>query len=189
MLTRLNVARWICLLAGISITIGTNCQANSDIHFAPQNALQKPVNYREWIYLGTALTPNDLNDGKANFPEFHNVYMNPKAWRGWKTTGSFADKTVIVKELLSVGDHQAISGKGYFQGDFSVIAVAVKDRKRFANEPGNWGYFVFDKSSDANTTTQPKETKSCATCHVKHAATDLIFTQYYPVLRAAAPIK
>jgi hypothetical protein len=32
-----------------------------------------PKNYREWMFVGSPLTPNALNGGKANFPEYHNV--------------------------------------------------------------------------------------------------------------------
>src|SRR3546814_21162126 len=32
-----------------------------------------PENFHEWVYVGSPLTPNELNGGKANFPEFHNV--------------------------------------------------------------------------------------------------------------------
>ena len=32
-----------------------------------------PKNFHEWVYVGSPLTPNALNDGQANFPEFHNV--------------------------------------------------------------------------------------------------------------------
>jgi hypothetical protein len=34
-------------------------------------------NFHEWIYVGSPLTANALNDGKAGFPEYHNVYMEP----------------------------------------------------------------------------------------------------------------
>src|SRR5579862_4399973 len=40
-----------------------------------------PDVYREWIWVGEPLTPNDLNPPEANFPEFHDVYINPIAWR------------------------------------------------------------------------------------------------------------
>jgi hypothetical protein len=36
-----------------------------------------PKNFHAWIYVGSPLTPNALNNGKANFPEFHNVYIEP----------------------------------------------------------------------------------------------------------------
>ena len=35
--------------------------------------LERPTGYREWIYVGTPVTPNDMNDGKAAFPEQHTV--------------------------------------------------------------------------------------------------------------------
>jgi len=164
-----------------------SCRANVDVPGADH--LVKPKDYREWVYIGTELTPNDLNDGAATFPEFHNVYINPKGWRAWKTNGEFVDGTIIVKELLSVGAHQAITGKGYFQGEYTgVLGVAVKNKKRFTTEPGNWGYFVFDNSSNTNPRALRQNTNSCATCHLTHAATDSVFSQYYPVLRAAKPL-
>src|SRR3546814_10081089 len=36
-----------------------------------------PENFHEWVYVGSPLTPNALNGGQANFPEFHNVYIEP----------------------------------------------------------------------------------------------------------------
>ena len=39
--------------------------------------LKLPKNWRRWVFVGAPLTPNALNGGKANFPEYHNVYMEP----------------------------------------------------------------------------------------------------------------
>ena len=71
-----------------------------------------------WVYVGTPVTPNDMNDGKVAFPEHHNVYIDPKSWEHWKETGTFRDGTILVKELVSVGSKAAVSGQGYFQGEF-----------------------------------------------------------------------
>lgn len=158
-----------------------------EIKFQSGNQLAKPENYREWMFLGASITPNDLNDGKAGFPGFHNVYINPTAWKKWKAKGEFADGTMIVKEIVSVGDQQSATGKGYFQGNFDGIGVMVKDRKRFPNEPGNWAYFTFDQTSASGSLAKAKSTDSCAVCHQANAATDLVFTQYYPVLRQPKP--
>jgi hypothetical protein len=65
--------------------------------------LRPAVSYREWVYVGTPLTPNDLNPPAANFPEFHNVYIHPRDFDHWKKTGRFPDGTVLVKELVTVG--------------------------------------------------------------------------------------
>ena len=66
-----------------------------------------------------AVTPNDLNDGEATFPEFHSVYMDPESFAHYEKTGEFRDGTVMVKELIGVGAKEATSGKGYFMGDFT----------------------------------------------------------------------
>jgi hypothetical protein len=152
-------------------------------HFNAANELVKPDNYREWMYIGTGLTPHDKNDGEASFPEFHNVYMSRPAWEAWRASGEFADGTVLVKELLSVGETEAISGKGYFQGEFSTVAVMVKDKQRFANKPGNWGFFIYGGDSAAGAAAPAFDDAGCAQCHVDHAQKDLVFTQYYPILR------
>src|SRR5262249_42894363 len=82
--------------------------------------------YREWIFVGTPITPNDLNDGEAAFPEFHNVYINPSSWREWKKSGTYPDGTLMVKELTSVGAKKATSGNGYFEGEFTGLEISVK---------------------------------------------------------------
>ena len=59
----------------------------------------QPTGYREWIYIGTPLTPNDLNPPEAPFPEFHNVYIHPDDFDHYRRTGLFPDGTVLIKEL------------------------------------------------------------------------------------------
>lgn len=141
--------------------------------------------YREWIFVGTPVTPNDLNGGDASFPEFHNVYINPSAWREWKKTGKYPDGTVLIKELTTVGAKQAPSGNGYFEGEFRGLEHAVKDSKRFPAEAKGWGYFTFGHKYPLAKEAELKPVSSCGHCHVATAADDMVFTQYYPVLRAA----
>ena len=43
--------------------------------FNEDGSVNQPTGYREWVFVGTPLTPNALNDGEAPFPEFHNVYV------------------------------------------------------------------------------------------------------------------
>ena len=69
------------------------------VEFTPDGKLKQPVGYRKWVYVGTPLTPNDLNDGEAPFPEFHAVYMDPESFAHYEKTGEFRDGTVMVKEL------------------------------------------------------------------------------------------
>lgn len=174
----------VVTVSALLVVAGTQ----ADPKFDDSGQLMKPENYREWIYVGSPLTPNDLNNGKAAFPEFHSVYIDPESWKTYKANGTFRDGTILVKELVSVGSKVATSGKGYFMGEFIGLEAAVKDSKRFPKEPGNWAYFRFtkeDHSLPTNTVAKALPTEACAVCHQASAAEDMVFTQYYPVLRAA----
>ena len=169
---------------------GVKGQANSQTEFAiwdSNGELVKSESYREWIYVGTPVTPNDMNNGKAPFPEFHNAYIDPVSFAAYKATGKFPDGTILVKELVSVGSKAAVSGVGYFQGDFIGLEATVKSADHHADEPGEWAYYSFTtEAGQALKKSSPKfETASCNTCHQVSAADDWVFTQYYPILRAA----
>ena len=92
-----------------------------------------------------------------------------------------------MKELVSVGSKQAVSGKGYFMGDFIGLEATIKSAKHFPNEPGNWAYFSFTDAEHGTlkATANAFPTASCNACHQASAQTDWVFTQYYPVLRAS----
>src|SRR5262249_43941045 len=74
-------------------------------HYMPQfnesgEMILPPNNiWREWVYVGSPLTPNGLNGGKAGFPEYHNVYIQPWAYEQYKKTNQFPDGTIMFKEL------------------------------------------------------------------------------------------
>jgi hypothetical protein len=121
--------------------------------FNEQGELERPEGYRLWIFVGTPVTPNSLNNGKAPFPEFHNVYIDPKSYRHYSKTGEFPEGTI---------------------------------------EPGNWAYFSFtnkDHSLPYKELASAFPAAVCNSCHAANAADDWVFTQYYPVLRAAKPKK
>ena len=147
--------------------------------------IRPDISYREWVYVGTPLTPNDLNNGNASFPEFHNVYIHPSDFDHYKRTGKFPDGTVMVKELVLVGSKTAVSGNGYFMGEFVGLETTVKDSERFEDEPGNWAYFSFGHSYPLADSAAAFPAPACNACHAASAADDFVFTQYYPVLRAA----
>ncbi len=156
--------------------------------FTKNGELVRPEGYREWVYVGTPLTPNDLNPPAAAFPEFHNVYIHPMDYAHYKKTGIFQDGTILVKELVTVGAKQATSGKGYFQGEYSGFEATVKDSRRYPNEPGHWAYFTFGHHPPPYAATaKAQPAGACNICHQVSAAEDWVFTQFYPVLRAAKP--
>ena len=148
--------------------------------------LERPTGFREWVYVGTPVTPNDMNDGKAPFPEFHNVYIDPESWKHWKDTGKFREGTILIKELISVGSKVAPSGNGYFMGEFIGLEATIKSKRDFPNEPGNWAYFSFSTADHKSLakTSKSMPSAACNSCHAASAGDDFVFTQFYPVLRA-----
>ncbi len=173
---------------GIASAFLLSTGASAETYFNMKDGkLERPTGYREWVYVGTPLTPHDMNNGKANFPEFHSVYIDPTSWAHWKKTGEFPEGTIIIKEMTSVGSKTATSGNGYFMGEFAGLEASIKSKKHFSKEPGNWAYFSFS-TPDHKTLSKdaaPQATAACAACHTAAAADDMVFTQYYPVLRAA----
>jgi hypothetical protein len=157
------------------------------VEFTPDGKLKQPAGYHKWVFVGSPLTPNDLNGGEASFPEFHAVYIDPESFAHFQKTGEVRDGCVFVKELSSVGSKEAPSGKGYFQGDLTGLEAAIKDSKRFKDEPGHWAYFSFGHKYPLLAESSMKPASACNKCHEDNAKTDWTFIQYYPVLRAAAP--
>jgi hypothetical protein len=158
------------------------------VEFTADGKLKQPRPiYRKWVQIGMVVTPNDMNGGHATFPEFHAVYMDPESFAYFMKTGKFRNGTIIIKELLGVGAKEATSGKGYFMGDFTGLEASIKDSKRFKDEPGNWGYFSFGHKYPLKAETAKNAVAACNQCHQVSAKTDWVFSQYYPVLRAAAP--
>jgi hypothetical protein len=167
-------------------------KAEEAVTFNANGDLIQPKNFewRKWVFVGTPVTPNSLNPPKAAFPEFHNVYIDSESFEHYSKTGQFREGTVLIKELVSVGATQAASGKGYFEGDFIGLEAAIKDSKRFKDEPGYWAYFTFSHEPLPYPETAKKNpVTDCNVCHQDNAADDWVFTQYYPVLRAVKPRK
>jgi hypothetical protein len=181
----LSTYSFLVLALSMSVFSATTVQAE-EFFAIKDGELQRPSGYREWIYVGTPVTPNELNAGKAAFPEFHNVYIDPVSWSHWKQKGEFRDGTILMKELVAVGSKAAVSGLGYFQGDFLGLEATIKSKKYFPNEPGNWGYYSFSTPDHKSLSKTAKAfpAASCNACHAGAAADDFVFTQYYPVLSA-----
>src|SRR5438477_3344517 len=118
--------------------------------YTKEGDLMLPKNFNEWVYVGSPLTPNALNGGKANFPEFHNVYIEPGSYEIYKKTGEFPEGTIFFKELQLTlpaqnpdGSRAEPSGRGFLLGKLNGADVTGKETKRFAAS-GGWGYFNFN---------------------------------------------
>jgi hypothetical protein len=197
-----NTRRFIPAVAAaiaVSLTLATvyaqtsskpTAQAKSRYlpEYTTSGELILPKNWSEWVFVGSPLTPNALNGGKANFPEFHNVYIEPGSYEIYKKTNEFPEGTIFFKELQLVlpaenpdGSRTEPSGRGYFPGPFNGADVTVKDSKRFA-DTGGWGYFNFNHHEPKAPTAKVQAKEDCAYCHIASAKKDDVWTQFYPLL-------
>lgn len=179
------------LLLSIIVISQPQAEAKEHAKFDKDGNLIQPKDYewRKWIFVGAPVTPNSLNPPEAPFPEFHNVYMDPTSFKHYSKTGEFPEGTLLIKELVSVGATKASSGNGFFEGEFQGLEAAYKSKKRYPDEPGNWVYFSFShKPPPYPESAKLQPSASCNACHQATAAEDWVFTQYYPVLRAAQSV-
>lgn len=165
-----------------------------DVEIGPQfnrkGELLQPQGFRQWVFIGSPLTPNALNGGAAGFPEYHNVYVEPAVYAHYLEHGRWPEGTVMVKELQLVkagtfddGSRTEASGRGYFPGTPNGMDVSVKDSKRFA-ETNGWGFFNFGHHAPpyaASAAAAPVE--SCAGCHIASAHEDMVFVDFYQQLK------
>jgi hypothetical protein len=157
--------------------------------YTPSGQLVLPKNFEKWVFVGAPLTPNILNNGKANFPEFHNVYIEPASYEIYKRTGAFPEGTMFFKELQLLlppnefpdGSRVEPSGRGYFPGKFNGADVTVKDTKRYATT-GGWGYYNFNHFEPKAATAKLRSRDECSYCHEASAKKDDVWTQFYPRL-------
>src|ERR1700758_161443 len=164
---------------------------HSSAQFTADGKLILPKGFRKWVFVGAPLTPNALNGGEANFPEFHHVYVEEKNLDAYLKTGSFPEGTVFIKELTRVlnptfpdGSRTEPSGRGYFNGEYNGMDVTVKDSKRFAATNG-WGFFNFGHHPLPYAQwAKEASAAECASCHQAFVAkTDMTWVQFYPMLR------
>lgn len=188
---KIGPAALFFLLLGV-VSIAPSGVALADAHekyeakFNSDGELIRPAGWREWIFVGSPLTPNSQNGGEAPFPEFHTVYIDPDSWAHYKKTGKFREGTMIAKELTLVGATAATSGIGFFNGEQQGFEIAHKDSKRYAKDSGGWAYYTFGhKPEPYAKTAAAMPTAACAACHTAAAAEDMVFTQYYPILQGA----
>lgn len=157
-----------------------------------------PEDYRQWVHVGTRIEIDGINiiDGKEiDGPEILNAYVEPSAFEFFKANGYWADGSQIAKEFSNVlkgkdydpkaSTSEEATGKAIYEDDFKGLGVMVRDKTRFPEEDGYWGYFGFahhKKPYPMVKTVAPRA--QCAACHNKLAKDlDYVFSRNHLVLK------
>ena len=151
--------------------------------YTADHKLIRPTNVREWVFLSSGLGMNYAAGGPNGTnqfpPQFTNVFVQPEAYREFKRTGHWPDKTIFALEVYSPATHGSINKQGHYQDSFSGLEAEVKD----STLDGGWAYYGFGTEGQT-ATANPKE--GCFNCHEKNAAVEHSFVQFYPDLLETA---
>lgn len=142
--------------------------------YSQDGKLQLPANYREWFFLTSGLGMN-YSTGVSAHPMFTNVFVPPAAYKEFKATGKWPDKTQFVLEMVQPATHGSINKGGHYQNTLMGWDVEVKDSTR----PQQWTYYNFDAK---DTSADPIASTACLKCHTANAAVENTFVQFYPTL-------
>jgi hypothetical protein len=141
----------------------------------------KPKDFRtRYETLGTYA----VLDPKGN--QLHMTYASPGAVEHFRKAGSFADGTVLVKEVMGTEHAQLTTGDAHFAKNNLVWFVMVKDAK--GRYPGNplwgdgWGWALY-KADAPDKQVAVDYKKDCLGCHIPAKSTGWIYTQGYPTLK------
>ena len=160
--------------------------------FEGKTTLLRPVNYREWVFVGSSRGLNYAANPPAQPAAggmgemYHNVYITPNAYREFAKTGKFPEGTMLAMEMASADTKREPGLQGSFEKEFVGLEVSVKDTSRL----GGWAYFNFSNGMGASYREKADPfpaSAGCVSCHKQNAETDNVFTQFYPVLRAVKP--
>jgi len=168
------------VLAFTGVLVAQNKMAQPQ--YAEDKQLIRPEGYREWIFVGSSLGMG-YKEGASSKATFHNIYIQPEAYKQYAATGQFPNKTMLVMEVVSPGTNASINKHGQFGDRFIGVEAAVKDEDRF---PEKWAYYDFIGTGEKPLVKAKAFSKdACYKCHREHGAADNVFVQFYPVLREA----
>jgi hypothetical protein len=164
-------------LAALAVGGADNAAARAGASHWPvytaEGKLALPSDYRDWVFLTSGFGMNYSDAGGSN-PMFTNVFVTPEAYRGFKQTGKWPDKSMFVVEIYAPASHGSINKAGQYQDKFEGLDVEVKD----ASRPNEWSYYNFDPG----TTSSKALSGGCNKCHNDNGAVEHTFVQFYPTL-------
>ncbi len=160
------------------------CAVLAQPSYTADNKMAVPGDYRQWVFLTSSM---DLNYATAAAPGHHmldNVFVDPDAYKAFVKTGTWPDKTILIKENRMAESAGTLSKAGQFQAEVMNLEIHIKDEARF---PGKWAFFV---SADGKAPGDLRpQSATCYSCHQDHGAVDTTFVQFYPTLFGIAKDK
>jgi hypothetical protein len=139
----------------------------------PADDIKMPSGYRHWFHVNTMVIDKE-SPLFAGLGGMHNVYVNSTGEAALKKGGRYPGKSMFVTDLHEF----TVSDGSYVEGARKVIAVMVKDSKKYPST-GGWG-FQFWEGGDPKKPAVIDAAKECFECHQPKKDQDYVYSTYIP---------
>ena len=137
-----------------------------------------PKGFRDWFVVNSMIITKDspIFDQLGGM---HIIYVNAKGLPTLKKNGPFPypDGTIFADDV-----HQfSLKDGAYVEGDKKVVAVMVKDSKKYSTT-GGWGFQVWSGGDVAKPLVPDTahSVEACFKCHTPQKDHDFTFSTYIP---------
>ncbi|MCL4522329.1 MAG: cytochrome P460 family protein [Acidobacteria bacterium] len=170
--------------AGVSLLVVALAAAGTLAIAAPQEkkaageassaAIALPAGYRSWTHVKSMVIHDKAHPLFGAFGGIHHVYVNAKGAAALRKGESYPDGSVFAFDLLEANER----GGAYVEGNRKVLAVMVKNAKRYA-ATGGWGFEAF-AGGDASKRVVKDAAKDCFACHASQKKTEYVYSAWRP---------
>jgi len=156
--------RWFCAALLVAVT-----------PFAAQSAddIKLPTGYHKWFHVNTMVVDkaSPLFDALGGM---HNVYINSTGEAALKKGAPYPDNTTFVSDVHEF----TISDGTYVEGARKVLAIMVKEKKKYAST-GGWAFQAW-AGGDPKKPLVTDPAKQCFECHQPKGDQDYVYSTYIP---------
>jgi hypothetical protein len=152
--------------------------------FTDSGELVRPDNLDEWVFLGASLGLgyDEAKRDPDNPGDFQVVLMEPGAYAYFKAHGAYADGSMFLLSLYFTEQRRSTGQVGFAQGELKNFEIHLIERSRFAE---GRAFYLFGKDAAQAAAVPPGN--PCVECHLRDAAFDGTFAQFYPAIRHRIP--
>jgi hypothetical protein len=169
-----RIVFWLVAVATVARVVAATAPASvrADEQAAPIFGVTIPAGYRDWQLISVAHEAGDLNDLRA-------ILGNDVAIKACREGRlPFPDGAIIARlawnYVPSEEDNRAFGrAQSFVAGSATNVQFMVKDSQKYA-ATGGWGFAQFQDGQPAD----EAQHKTCAPCHQRGSARDLVFTRY-----------
>jgi len=181
----LKILAGVAVLSGFVVQTWQQAPKSQLPQFTKEGRLIRPRGYDEWVMVGasTGLSyaePQTKPAAGAPPGMFHNIYLQPWAYRYVMEHGAFPENAMFVMTFYEPSRKSNPARFGFYEGD-RIPGFEVHLKRKDVDTSG-WGFYGFGSDTTSTSVKLPGEL-ACYTCHAKEAAFDNAFVQFYPAIR------